>query len=96
MQTLAEIESLLSIDSLPLPPGVDVKEIRVTPYVDWDGEDALYVLIVLADGTRIPLPKGWSPTTKLLIHDTLLQHGCKLYPYTHYALEGELEESTGK
>jgi len=87
-----EIQRLISLEALDLPGGVDVERIDVEPYVDSDGEDALRILIVLNDQTDLPLPKGWSPEVKDRIHQTLLRGGCHLFPYTHYALESELQE----
>ena len=91
--SLEQIREILSPESLRLSPGVAVVRIEVNPYVDWHGEDSLDVLIVLKDGTEIPLPKGWSLETRGRIHNAIQESGCELWPYTHYALESELLEA---
>jgi hypothetical protein len=91
--TIDEIRSLLSLENLDLPSGVDVLRIEIDPYFNFEGEESLYVLVVLADGTEIPLPKGWSLQLRRTVHRLLNEHGCELYPYVHYALESELQET---
>jgi hypothetical protein len=74
---------------LPQEPRV----VRVTPedYVDADGDDALRVTVVLADGTtdeQITGENVWA--IKLAIRDSLRAKGIRLFPYIFLVTEQDL------
>jgi hypothetical protein len=85
---------VLDPKKLSLPEKPKVVEIRVKPYVDHLGDDALEVWVILAEGTT---RKDRDPQNTLAIRrtigDALLDAGIDLFPYSHLVMRSELEEA---
>lgn len=68
-----------------------VRDVITEPMVDWYGNDALRVLIVIAPGTEEHLPGEAVLQTLAQIHDRLQAAGEDRFPFTEYATTEELE-----
>jgi hypothetical protein len=87
-------ETILDPKKLPLPPKPKVIDIKVFPYVDHSGEDALRVWILLDDTTTRAdrAPRNLN-AIHLAIADALLAAGIRLFPYTRMATPSDLKEA---
>jgi hypothetical protein len=87
-------KKLLDPKKLPLPEKPKVVDIRVRPYVDHTGEDALEVWIILAEGTT---SADWNVDNiraiRRAISDALLSAGIEEFPYTRFGTRSEIEEA---
>jgi hypothetical protein len=79
----AKIKAALRLKSLKLPPRPRVRAIEVEDYVDWTGDEALRVWVVIdEDTTDEELSNGQAIIDlKSAIHDRLLSKGITLFPY---------------
>lgn len=71
-----------------------VKEVQVRPYVDWSGDDALQVFVILDERAS---DEDWSwqklePVDRA-IHDIVQSSGSGLYPYIRFVTAAQLTMS---
>lgn len=83
--------------SLHLPDELRLVRVDVEDYVDYDGNDALRVWIVLGDDVdEQDLPIDALIELKNAIHDRLLEMGEDRFPYIFVTKESEPREATGE
>jgi hypothetical protein len=87
------LNRVLELSTLNLPAKPKVDEIRWERIVDWQGEDALQVWIVLDDATRTQDLKGARTPIQRAVHDALLQAGIELFPIVRLVTHAELAET---
>jgi hypothetical protein len=94
MPTLQQVAELLDPKKLPLPSKPKVLDIRVYPYVDHLGDDALEIWVILDDSTT---RKDRSVANRRVItraiSDTLLKAGIDWFPYIQMATPSELKQA---
>jgi len=83
----------LDLSVLPVPPGLHVLELKVDDYIDWSGEPALRVQILLDDATDIPGAGEQIDELKRAIHNQMHKHRIPLFPYIFLAKPCELTEA---
>src|SRR5207248_1965512 len=89
-EVIAKVLDPKKLKRLPNSPVVDV---RWRPYVNWMGEDALQVWVILKESVSDEeLLSGIVQPVRRAIHDGLLAAGVKLFPYIRYAKQSELDE----
>jgi hypothetical protein len=73
----------LNLKKLKLPPKPRVLAIEVEDYVDWTGDEALRIWLVIDEDTTDAELQNGKAIVKLkgAIHDTLLAKGITLFPY---------------
>jgi hypothetical protein len=78
-----KIRTALRRKNLDLPPKPRVLSIEAEDYVDWTGDEALRIWVVIdEDTTDAELQNGKAIIQlKRTIHDSLLNKGVTLYPY---------------
>ena len=86
-----KVRSALRLKSLDLPPKPRVLSIEAEDYVDWTGDEALRVWVVIdEDTTDEELQNGKAIIQlKMAIHDSLLSKGITLFPYTRITKPSE-------
>jgi hypothetical protein len=68
-----------------------VSEIVSAPKIDWEGEPALEITIVLTEElTPTNIPHGAGLNTLVQIHDALLERGDERFPHMRYATREDL------
>jgi hypothetical protein len=90
-----KIRSALKLSKLKakLPENPRVADIRVEDYVDTDGEDALRVMVILAESVDIENFRGADISAlKSAIRNAVREQGVELWPYIRFAKQSELDE----
>lgn len=78
----AEMNGLLDPKKLPLPARPLVEKIDAEHYEDSSGEESLEIWVILDDATNDDDLTGENVVqVKSAIHQTLLAHGIRLFPY---------------
>ncbi|MBW3599366.1 MAG: hypothetical protein KY475_19115 [Planctomycetes bacterium] len=88
----ANVLEALDLKQLDLPESLPITGIEVEDYVDWTGDDALRVTLILdenVDPTR--LGKDASDL-HMQIHDRLLARGVEKFPYVSFVKESERQQ----
>ena len=86
-------KKLLDPKKLSLPEKPEVVDLRVRPYEDHLGYDALEIWVILAEGTtRADRNVRNLDVIRRAIRDTLLAAGIEEFPYIHMATQSELQE----
>jgi hypothetical protein len=86
-------KEILDPAKLPLPERPVVREIRVLPYQDHTGADALEVWVILDESTtRADRTVDNVQAIRQAVSDTLLADEIEEFPYIHLATLAELEE----
>jgi hypothetical protein len=83
----------LDLRELDVPESLKINRIEVEPHVDWTGDDALRVTLVLdesVDPAKVP-GKDASHLHRQ-IHDRLLSRGVQEFPYLFFVKESERRE----
>lgn len=76
------IADALDLKKLDLPSSPAIVEIRVFPYEDWTGDEALEVIALMDDRTTDDELTGENVVRiKSAIRDSLFHRGVKLFPY---------------
>jgi hypothetical protein len=82
MTVAAKAQQALDMKKLDLPDKPQVAAIEVEDYVDWAGDEALRVYVILKDDTRDEELTGDSVIQlKSAIRDRLLSQGIREFPY---------------
>lgn len=82
MTVAAQAQKALDMKKLNLPPKPAVVAIEVEDYVDWTGEDALRVYVILKDDTPDEELTGDAMIQlKSAIRERLRSHGIKQFAY---------------
>jgi hypothetical protein len=86
----------LRLDSLTLPPSLDVQEVRVEEHTNADGEDSLRVLVVIGE-TIDPAEVSGADVAELKwqIRERLRAQGISLFAYIFLAKPSELQDHAG-
>jgi hypothetical protein len=85
-------KALAAIDlkQFKLPPDLPIVGVEVEEIVDWSGDDALRVWLILDESADAEHFSGKSIISlKSLIHKRLLQAGVTLFPYVKIAKASE-------
>lgn len=84
------IQKLLAPDALNLPERPKVAAIEVEEDIDSVGEEALRVFVVLEESEADEM-RRWKSVAPIhrTIHQTLLSHGIRLWPYIRFVKESE-------
>lgn len=83
--------------SLHLPEELRLVRVDIEDYIDYDGNDALRVWIVLADDVdEQDLPMDAVIDLKYAIHDRLIEMGEDRFPYIFVTKESEPREASGE
>ena len=91
MPTIEEARDALQLDQLHLPQDVRVEEVRINEYVDADGDDALFVQVILSEEVDAALiPGGTISDIKDRIRSRLQQIGVRIFCYFSFAKISEL------
>lgn len=94
MTAVAErARSILKLEDLHLPQRPKVLQISVDDYVDWSGDPALRIDVLLDDSTTDE-ELDEAGVVKRVIRDRLLQDGIEEFPYIWLATPHELAEQT--
>ena len=72
--------------------GPNVARVTSEPWVDWIGRDALYVMVVLDDGTVGQVTGEKVGDFLLRLNDTLQERGEDRRPFIRYATVSDLAE----
>ena len=94
-ERIEEINNLLEPKRLTFPESMPVVRIEAEEYIDFDGEDALRVTVILDESVSV---EDESVTGKDIndlkdaIHDRLLENGITEFPYIYLTTESELRE----
>src|SRR5947209_20459098 len=87
-------KKILDPKKLPLPKKPKVTDIKVFPYEDHTGEEALRVWVILDDSTtREDCDPNDLNAIDQAIHEALLTAGINLFPYTMMITPSELKEA---
>lgn len=93
--SIEEIQKLLDPKTLSLPASMPVRRIEAEEYVDWEGEDAIRVTVVLEDSVDV----GDDSVTgqdvldlKWAIRQRLIENKVAEFAYISITSESELEE----
>jgi hypothetical protein len=91
---MQQVVELLDRTKLPLPPKPLVTDIRVFPYVDHLGDEALEVWVLLDDSTtrKDRSVENRGAITRA-INDALLGAGIDWFPYIRMATPSDLKEA---
>jgi hypothetical protein len=78
-----KVRAALSLKRLKLPPKPRVLAIEAEDYVDWTGDEALRVWVVIDENTTDEELQNGRAIIQLksAIHDSLLKNGITLFPY---------------
>jgi nitric oxide synthase oxygenase domain/subunit len=81
---LKKAKAALNLQKLKLPSRPRVRAIEVEDYVDWAGDEALRVYVVIDESTTDEELRNGRAILDLkrAIHDSLLKKGITLFPYT--------------
>jgi|SRR5690625_2112796 len=84
------IQNLLAPDALNLPERPKVASIEVKEGIDSIGEEALRVFVVLEESETDEM-RRWKNVAPIhrIIHQKLLSHGIRLWPYVRFVKESE-------
>jgi hypothetical protein len=79
----AKTRAALRRKNLKLPPKPRVLAIEAEDYVDWTGDEALRILVVIDENTTDEELRNGKAILQLkrTIHDSLLNQGITLFPY---------------
>jgi hypothetical protein len=79
----AKTRAALKLKNLKLPPKPRVLAIEAEDYVDWTGDDALRIWVVIDENTTDEEVQNGKAIIQLkrAIHDSLLAKGITLFPY---------------
>jgi hypothetical protein len=79
----AKTRAALNLKRLKLPPKPRVLSIEAEDYVDWTGDEALRVWVVIDENTTDEELLDGEAASQLsnAIHDSLLSRGVSLFPY---------------
>jgi hypothetical protein len=86
--------NILDPKKLRLPPKPKVIDLKVSPYVDHHGDDALWIYIILDDATTRAERTG--PNLNRIdraISEALIAAGIDLFPYTLTVTPSDLKEA---
>lgn len=93
METLDRIRQALRLDKLKLPARPSVREIRVEDYMNYAGDDALRVDVILVEDEDVETLSGRDiMELSSVIQDELLRLGDTRFPYIFFAKQSELDE----
>jgi len=91
-----KIRAALRLKNLKLPPKPHVLSIEAEDYVDWSGDDALRVWVVIDENTTDEELLNGPAAVQLrtAIHDSLRKKGITLFPFVRVVKPSErfLEE----
>jgi hypothetical protein len=82
----AKTRAALKLKNLKLPPKPRVRTIEAEDYVNWEGEEALKIWVVINKNTtneELQNGKALLQITRA-IHDALLAKGITLFPYISF------------
>ena len=90
MPVAENMRDALDLTRLELPASPKVVAIEVEDYVDWSGDDALRVYVILSDDTdEFRLTGDEVLQLKSAIRYSLRSHGIELFPYVRLVKESE-------
>lgn len=82
MSAMGKIRAALDLKTLELPEKPRIVAVEVEEYVDWYGDDALRVWVILAEEEDVAQISGKAVLAlKNKIHESLLKDGIKAFPY---------------
>jgi hypothetical protein len=86
-----KVRAALSLKKVKLPPRPRVLAIEAEDYVDWTGDEALRVWVVIDEKTTDAEVQNGKAISELkgAIHDSLLAQGITLFPYIRLAKPSE-------
>jgi hypothetical protein len=91
---MEQVRELLDFKKLPFPPRPKVIDLKVDPYIDSLGDEALEIWVLLDEDTT---EADWSVANlraiRRPISDALLNAGIDWFPYTHIATMADLQEA---
>lgn len=93
--SIEEIQELLDPKTLSLPASMPVRRIEAAEYVDWEGEDAIRVTVVLEDSVDVGDDSVTGQDVLDLqeaIRSKLREHKIAEFAYISITSERELEE----
>lgn len=93
MSMVDDAKRELTLDNLKLPNLPKIVRLEVNSYVDYHGEDALEVWLILDESTTEEQLNGeavWAIQEAIL--DRIKLAGIELYPYFRLAKQSELDE----
>jgi hypothetical protein len=86
----AKVLETLDLKQLDLPESLPLVGVEVEDYVDWTGDDALRVTLILdesVDPAKTPGNEGLNLVMQ--IRDRLLAQGIEKFPYVYFVKESE-------
>jgi len=91
MPTIEEARNALDLHNLELPKEPEIDELQVREYVDADGDDALYVQVILSEGVDAASISGEKiMDIKDKIRARLNSLGFRLFCYISFVKASEL------
>jgi hypothetical protein len=92
--TLNQVKDLLDPKKLPFPPRPKVIDLKVDPYIDSLGDDALQIWVLLdEDTTEADRSVANLRAIRRAISDALLNADIDWFPYTRIATIADLQEA---
>jgi hypothetical protein len=88
----AKVRAALRLKKLGLPPKPRVLSIEAEDYVDWTGDEALRIWVVIDENTTDEeLLNGGEAGLQITraIHDSLIKQGVTLFPYVGFTKPSE-------
>jgi len=85
------VKDALRLENLSVPPELPVISISVEDYVDWTGDDALRVSVLLSEDFDEFKDTGEAAIKfNMSILDSLIEHGIELHPYVWFMKPSDL------